>query len=126
MPNRKVLIIEDNVDIADIYSKFLDLFYTDIDVDHVMGGMDALDKALSADYDLIICDIQIPQISGIEFFERLKKESPKSACKVLFITAGVERHKNSFLEKNKCPYIAKPFTKDVFIEKVNAILNVPA
>lgn len=123
MGKRKVLIIEDNIDIADIYSKFFDLFYEDIIVDHVIGGLEALGKALSSDYALIICDIHIPQINGIEFFERLKKESPARACKVLFITAGIERYKNSFLEKQNCPYIAKPFTKDEFIEKVNSVLN---
>jgi len=124
MEQRKILIIEDNTDIADIYCKFFKLFYQNIIVDHVIGGLEALEKALASDYSLIICDIQIPEISGIEFFDRLKKESPKSVCKVLFITAGIEKYGKSFLEKQECPYIAKPFTKDIFIEKVNSILNV--
>ncbi|MDH3976368.1 MAG: response regulator [Deltaproteobacteria bacterium] len=122
---KKVLIIEDNADIADIYNKFFKLFYEDISVDHVIGGLEALEKALTDDYSLIICDIQIPEINGIEFFKRLKMESPKSVCKVLFITAGIEKYENTFLEKQECPYIAKPFTKDIFIEKVNSILHAP-
>lgn len=123
METRNILIIEDNIDIADIYGKFFKLFYENIKVDHVMGGLKALEKALAEDYDLIICDIQIPEINGIEFFKRLKREAPHHVCKVLFITAGIEKYKNSFLEKQECPYIAKPFTKDIFIEKVNSILN---
>ena len=117
-------LVEDNNDIADIYDKFFRLFYENIIVDHAVGGNEALQKALSKDYSLIIVDIQIPEMNGIDFFERLKKESPQSISKVLFITAGIEKYKDSFLEKQECPYIAKPFTKDIFIEKVNTILTV--
>lgn len=123
MKTRKVLIIEDNNDIADIYNKFFRLFYENIVVDHAVGGNEALQKALSIDYSLIIVDIQIPEMNGIEFFEVIKKESPHSVSKILFITAGIEKYKDSFLKKQECPYIAKPFTKDIFIEKVNSIMT---
>jgi two-component system NtrC family sensor kinase len=70
-------------------------------------------EAIAADppYDLIITDLRMPELGGREMFERLKRERPEVAERIVFSTGDTVRGDTlQFLESVGRPYLRKPFT----------------
>ncbi len=79
-------------------------------VDTVDNASDALTKLKSNDYRLIILDIKLPGMTGIELYNRIKKETPSLTEKIVVITGDVMgEDTQNFLSANKATYIVKPF-----------------
>ena len=68
----KILVVEDEAKIARFVE--LELTHEGYEVDKVDNGRDAVDLALSNDYDLILLDILLPQLNGMEVLRRIRKE----------------------------------------------------
>lgn len=114
---KKVLIIEDDVSIASLIELHLkDLNYTIV---NAYQGDVGLDRALQDDFALIILDITLPKIDGIEICKqiRLVKQTP-----IIMLTAKVEElDKVLSLELGADDYITKPFSVREFIARVKAV-----
>jgi len=79
-------------------------------VDSVNRAEDALELVNAKKYRIILLDIKMPGMSGIELYKRLQKMSPSLARKVVFVTGDVMGARTTaFLAKSKLPYITKPF-----------------
>jgi len=85
-------------------------------------GMDALHKRDLGQYDLIVCDIKLPDISGMEVFKELKKRYPDIADRVFFITGDTSSKTKKFLDKSGNPYLFKPFKIDKLRNRINDAL----
>jgi DNA-binding response OmpR family regulator len=85
-----VLIVEDDAETREFYSQVLadDGFRTD----QAHNGFQALEKALSATPDLILTDIAVPGLDGIELCRRLRADERTSGVPVLAITGYGNRH----------------------------------
>ena len=117
----RILIIEDEKSLADILSHRLkkEKYIVDISLD----GEDGLYKALMDTYDLIILDIMLPGINGIEILKKIKEEGIKS--KIIMLTAKSElEDKLLGFKEGANDYIAKPFHIDELIARVNAQLRI--
>ena len=81
---------------------------------HVMvaaDGEQAWGHATSEPFDVIICDLRMPRVGGRELYERLVRERPEVAAKVVFATGDTVRGDTlAFLERLGRPYLRKPFT----------------
>jgi len=95
------------------------------DCESVNNGREALDKvAENGEYDLILCDVMMPEISGPEFVLRLGKDNPELQKHVIFITGGTFRDEaRDQLEKFDNYVLEKPFTKDELRQAVNSHLG---
>lgn len=115
--SKKALIIEDDMAIANLITLHLkDLSY---EVVKVGEGDKGLDFALREDYNLIILDINLPNLDGIEVCKqiRLVKQTP-----VIMLTAKTEElDKVLSLELGADDYITKPFSVREFIARVKAV-----
>ena len=114
----KILIIEDEVSIADLEKDYLELsgFEVDIENDGTNGLMSAVDK----DYDLIILDIMLPGVDGFEICKavREKKNTP-----ILLVSAKKEDiDKIRGLGMGADDYITKPFSPSELVARVKAHL----
>ncbi|MDM8531073.1 GAF domain-containing protein [Anaerolineales bacterium HSG25] len=79
-------------------------------IDQAKDAQSALQKLTKNNYDLIICDIVMPDISGIEFYEIINNEYPYLADSFMFITGNASDLKTKdFLEQSGLPWLAKPF-----------------
>ena len=79
-------------------------------VDRAENGEEALSRLREQHYDVIICDLKMPKLDGMEFFAEVSKTMPKIARRLVFVTgdvAGSEAER--FLEESGCRWIAKPF-----------------
>ncbi len=79
-------------------------------VETASDGADALQRAMTGTFDLIITDVRMPRLGGREFFERLRGERPDAARRVIFATGDTVRDDTmAFIERSGQPFLHKPF-----------------
>ncbi|HXG87615.1 MAG TPA: ATP-binding protein [Vicinamibacterales bacterium] len=79
-------------------------------VDRARDGEEGLTRLAEATYDLIICDLKMPRIDGMQFYRAMATAAPALTRRVIFVTgavAGTEAER--FLEETGCRWLAKPF-----------------
>ena len=86
--------------------------------DSASNAMEALDKLGDAAYDVLLLDINMPEVSGMELVDRLK-ENNFPAPSVVFVTAYKE-HAIAAFEKHAVDYVLKPFSNDRIDEALDA------
>ena len=103
----KILVIDDEPQIARVITAALRAH----DVESVTSAIDALGRLRAGDrFDLILCDLMMPQMTGMEFHEVLERELPEQAREIVFLTGGAFTPKaRSFLEQVKNQRVDKPF-----------------
>ena len=115
----KVLLVEDETSIADgiIYN----LKNEGLKVTHVDDGKIAIDIFDEEHFDLIILDIMLPEVSGLEICKTIRKSSN---VPIIMLTAkDDENDKISGLEMGADDYITKPFSVKELISRVKAVLR---
>jgi signal transduction histidine kinase/CheY-like chemotaxis protein len=84
----------------------------------------ALRRVQQCEYDLILLDIKMPGIDGIEFYKRLGDIKPSLQQKVICITGDIISSRNKeFLDHTGIPFIAKPFGIDELVRLVNEVIG---
>lgn len=114
----KILIVDDESSIRELLSRVL----TEVghEVDCAENATVAQEKIENKDYDLILLDIKMPGISGIELYERNLGKRQSLANRVLFITGDIMGEEiKEFISRTKAPYLSKPLD----IEKLKKVMN---
>jgi len=117
---KKVLVIEDDKEIVEL----LNIHLKDLDckVDKAYDGNDGLKKAGMDGYDLIILDVMLPGLDGMEVCRRLRAK--ENYTPILMLTAKSEEiDKILGLETGADDYLTKPFSVREFASRVKAILR---
>jgi len=117
----RILVVDDEEVIRKFVSQML------IDEGHEVEAVDSAEGALgeikSKEYQVIMLDIKMPGMSGIELYRHFQKESPSLADRVVFITGDVMGPSTmAFLSKTKVPYIIKPFDAKQLKAEINHVL----
>ncbi len=114
----RLLLAEDERDLSKALCAILK--HNNYSVDPVYDGQDALDYALSENYDGVILDIMMPKLSGIEVLEELRKRGIDTP--VLMLTAKAEiDDKILGLDKGADDYLAKPFDMGELLARIRAV-----
>ena len=117
---RKVLVVEDNPDIAKLVS--LHLKDLDCEVALAADGLRGLDEARARRYDLIILDLMLPGMDGLELCRRLRGETDYTP--ILMLTAkSSEVDRVVGLEIGADDYLTKPFSISELLARVKAIFR---
>ena len=117
----KALIIEDNPDVIEAVSLCLQLRWPDVDISAAVEGLEGIKVLNSGSFDIIILDINLPDIDGFEVLARVRSFSN---VPVLILTVrGKEGDQARGLETGADDYIVKPFRPRDLIARVNAILR---
>lgn len=118
----KVLVLEDEPTVARLVADVLEDEGMRVDV--LFDGREALDRAASKAYDLVICDMKMPGMDGQRFYQTLAEARNPLGERFLFITGDVlAAHTRLFLESHRLPYVAKPFRVEELTEKVFSLLD---
>lgn len=115
----KILIVEDEKHMLDLLK--LELTHENYEVESATAGDVALTMALENDYDLILLDLMLPKMNGVEVCRRLrlKKDTP-----VIMLTARDSvMDKVNGLESGADDYLAKPFAMEELFARIHAILR---
>jgi CheY-like chemotaxis protein len=115
---KRILVVDDEKYILDF---FIEVFQAlPMQVDTANNGRAAMRKMQAGEYDLIVTDFKMPQMSGRDLFNWIKENRPHLASRVIFVTGDtVSLETRSFFEDNNNRYLAKPFK----IEEVKEVIQ---
>jgi signal transduction histidine kinase/CheY-like chemotaxis protein len=118
----RVLVVEDEPTVARLIGDVLEDEGMNVDV--LLDGREALDRAGRQHYDLVICDMRMPGLDGQHFYKSLVRTGNPLRKRFLFVTGDiVAAQTREFLEKNHLPHVAKPFRVEELTEKVHLVLE---
>lgn len=103
----KILIVEDEVMIRRVLVKILLEENEALQIDEAADGLEALDKIKKEDYDLVLCDIKMPKLDGIELLEAVKKTKPETPMIMISGHGDLETAVQS-MRLGAFDYISKP------------------
>jgi two-component system cell cycle response regulator DivK len=121
-PRKKVLIVEDN----DLNMKLFNdlLAANDYDTLQTKNGLEALDLARRHRPDLILMDIQLPEVSGLEVTKWIKGDDELRRIPIVAVTAFAMKGDEEKIREGGCEgYIAKPISVVSFLETVERFLS---
>ena len=104
----RVLVVEDEPALAQAVAEAL--VDAGFNVDRAGDGEEGLTRLTEANYDLIVCDLKMPRIDGMQFYRAMAAATPALARRVIFVTgdvAGTDAER--FLEETGCRWLSKPF-----------------
>ena len=115
-----ILIIEDDVSILRGLKD--NLAFEGYQVQTALDGNEGLQLALKKHFDLLLLDIMLPGMNGLEICRRLKKEKPE--LPIIMITArGTEMDKVGGLDLGADDYLTKPFSIPELLARIRAVLR---
>ena len=116
-----ILVIDDNPDVRTLVGS---LFCDEYTVIEAANGTSGIQSAMYNIPDLIICDVMMPGIDGLECCKRLKNEVNTSHIPVLMLTAcSLDEQRVSGLNCGADAYMAKPFNSRVLIAQVKSLIE---
>lgn len=122
MAKEKILVVEDEEDILELLR--YNLVREGYQVTGSLSGEDALRKARSEAYHLILLDLMLPGIDGLEVAKRLKADTKTKNIPIMILTAkGEEADIVTGLELGADDYVTKPFSPRVLVARVRAALR---
>jgi len=116
---KKLLVVDDEDRIRRLLKMYLEK--ADYSIEEAENGQIALDMALENDYDLILLDVMMPEMDGIEVAEEIRKEKETP---IMMLTAkGEELNRIQGFEAGVDDYIVKPFSPREIVLRVAAIIK---
>jgi DNA-binding response OmpR family regulator len=117
--DRRVLVVDDDPNVADVVTRYLmrDGFV----VRSAADGSSALDEAAAFHPDLIVLDLMLPGIDGLDVFRRLRE---RGSTPIIMLTAkGDESDRINGLELGADDYVSKPFSPRELVLRVKSVLR---
>lgn len=91
---------------------------------HASSGLEAIERLSLAAFDLMVLDLNMPDIGGVEVLEFVRGQDTLRALPVLIVTTrGDDQSRERVLEAGATSFLAKPFTPEAIIAEVRAILG---
>jgi two-component system, cell cycle response regulator DivK len=118
---KRVLVVEDN----ELNLKlFCDLLRAhDFAAEPVRDGRDAIDRARTFEPDLIVMDIQMPHVTGLELIERIRADQDMRSIPIIAVTAYAGREDEDRIRTAGAnAYVSKPISVSRFVEEVTSLL----
>lgn len=118
----KILVVEDEHRIAASIKKGLEQEKHTVDVAYT--GTDGYDLAASEDYDVLILDVMLPEMNGIDVCKKLRQD--KIHTPILILTAKDQVHDRVFgLDSGADDYLTKPFAFEELLARIRALTRRP-
>ena len=115
-----IVVVEDDPKVAELIKDVLEI-EPDYDPVPVSDGLQALDVIRSVPTSLILLDVRLPGLDGLQLYDMLRADDTTREIPVIFVTANSDSaaFKNHHIEH----YIAKPFAPDDLLDQVAAALQ---
>lgn len=120
--SKKILLIEDDKDILNLVKHYLEKEgYRTFEATDGVKGLDVLKKDKT---DLVVLDVMLPELNGIDVLKRIKGDAKTANIPVIMLTAkGEETDKIVGLELGADDYITKPFSPKELVARIKALLR---
>ena len=118
----KILVIEDDRDIAELVTRYLEK--AGFVVEAVASGRDALFAIGERPPDLLVLDLMLPQVDGLEICRVVRGHEKTAGLPIIMLTARADESERIVgLELGADDYIAKPFSPNELVARVRALLR---
>lgn len=118
--DRFLLVVDDDDTIVNLLRAILESKGT---VESASNGQTALNMVQEKHFDVIIMDVNMPVMDGIDFYKESSKIFPDIKDRILFFTGSRDHERTSFFKEHGLRYILKPSPIEKIIEEVSAILK---
>ncbi len=123
-PRGRILVIDDDPDVGRSMERLLRREHAVTFVSSAEEALDRIDK--DGAWDVILCDVMMPAMTGEEFYSRLGATRPELAARVVFMTGGAfTTAAREFLSRVSNPWLEKPATADEIRRAVRKMLETP-
>jgi two-component system chemotaxis response regulator CheY len=119
----QILIVDDSLSMRRILKKFLgnNGFHNIVES---QDGLQALDRIQKKSVDLIISDLNMPGMNGLEFLKIVKKDSRTQGIPFIMLTVeAIQKTMNKAIALGVDSYIVKPVTEDIFIKEMLRVIK---
>jgi DNA-binding response OmpR family regulator len=118
----RILVVEDDPDIAELVARYLER--DGYVVERTTSGREALARVATRPPSLVILDLMLPELDGLEICRLLRGNEKTSAVPIIMVTARAEESERIVgLEVGADDYIAKPFSPNELVARVRALLR---
>ena len=122
LSGKKCLLIDDDLPIIDLLSKYFAL--EGCEVEKALDGKSALEKMDATPFDFITCDVRMPGMDGVTFYQNLKKKKSPYLNRIIFITGDMTSDEiQEFLNSIDNPLLKKPFELHDIKEVIRGLLT---
>lgn len=118
---RKILVVEDDAALARVLCD--NLTYEDFEVTLAQDGASALRTAEAVEPDLVLLDMMLPGISGLDVCDRLSRNPASSPAIIILTARNRKEDKLRGFRAGADDYVTKPFTLDELLARVRAVLR---
>ena len=120
--SRRILVVEDHHDTSFTLCRLLKM--EGYEVEHAIDGVAGFSTAANHHPDLIVTDLQMPRMNGIEMIKRIRKEFGLNGTLILVMSAYGKRTLDEAMEAGANGFIEKPLDFDNLLAKVRETLSV--
>lgn len=117
----KILIVEDDKELSHITE--LELRHEGFETDTAFDGREGLEKIMAGGIDLVLLDVMLPRLSGLEILRRVRGELHSNLPVILVTARGETVDKVDGLNSGSDDYITKPFKIEELLARMNAVLR---
>ncbi|GAI14527.1 unnamed protein product, partial [marine sediment metagenome] len=118
----RILVVDDELAVREFLTKLL--VGKGHEVDSIDNASDALTKIKNERYSVILLDVKMPGISGIDLYQRVQKIAKSLARRIIFMTGDVMGiDTRDFLSKTGAHYVSKPISVDELVKTINKVLD---
>jgi DNA-binding response OmpR family regulator len=118
----RVLVVEDDRDIAELVERYL--HKAGFSIDLLSSGRDALKAIAERTPDLLILDLMLPHVDGLEICRAVRSDPRTAAIPIIMLTARADESERIVgLEIGADDYVAKPFSPNELVARVRALLR---
>lgn len=122
MPRENILVVDDEEDILELLR--YNLAKNGFNVTTAVSGEDALKIVKTKLFDMVLLDLMLPGIDGLDVCKELKKNQSTSSIPIIMLTAkGEEADIVAGLELGADDYVTKPFSPRVLVSRIRAVLR---
>jgi len=118
---KRVLVADDDADMAAMIKAMLE-GRLPVTVDHVTNGALVFDQISATRPDLVILDVSMPGLNGLDVFDLLRGSASFKDVRVLFLTAMPDRAEHALARLGIGDVMAKPFDSDALVQRVDTLL----
>ncbi|WP_210398117.1 response regulator [Motiliproteus sediminis] len=123
MTKLKVLVVDDAAFIRDLVRKTLRARFPGMEVEEAIHGRKAQQLLNRESFDLILCDWEMPEMSGIELLTWLRKEQENNVPFVMVTSRGDKENVVEAIQAGVTDYIGKPFSSESLLNKVIKVMS---
>jgi DNA-binding response OmpR family regulator len=121
-PMTRILVVEDDRDIGELVCRYLEK--AGFSAELVVSGREGLASIAAAPPDLLVLDLMLPQVDGLEVCRAVRANEKTAAIPIIMLTARAEESERIVgLEIGADDYIAKPFSPNELVARVRALLR---